>query len=572
MKFSAEDNNFIKIGASKQDVEVSHARLLVVMMFFAIGFFIVSFRVFDVALLDGGRDFNSASIDGSVPYKSRGNIVDRNGILLAINLSTASLYANPQVVMNVEEAVSKLSAVFSDINKDVLKSRLESDKSFIWVKRNLTPKEQYGVNSLGIPGLYFQNEEKRVYPHKNLLSHVIGYVNLDGKGISGIEKKFDEYLLEENDNAPLQLSVDIRAQGVVHDVLQQYVDDFKAVGASAIVMDVDSGEVISMVSLPDFDPNKFAEVTENQRFNRSTLGVYEMGSTFKSFNMALGLDSGVISMRDKYDVSRPIKAASFFIRDFHPKKKRLTVPEIFMYSSNIGSAKIAMDVGGEAQKEFLQRLGLLDGLAIEVPEKAHPLYPQRWSEISTMTISYGHGIAVTPLHIVQSTAALVNGGILHPATLIHKKNNDLVDGVKVINKDTSDNMRKLMRFAVKHGTGGRADASGYFVGGKTGSADKALNGDYNRKATISSFIAAFPMNKPRYVVLVMLDEPVGNASTGWYATGGMVAAPAIREIVERISPILGVMPVDGGDYEIRREFWYDDDNAKGAKLAFAGDF
>lgn len=563
--------------AASEAVNTSHARLFVVIAIFSIAFFILSVRVFDVSVMRGGGKYFVASNsynDGML--KERTDIVDRNGELLAVNLATASLYANPQIIMNVKEAVDKLHDIFPEMNRDTLYDRLSSNKSFVWIKRHLAPQEQYKANALGIPGLFFKNEEKRVYPQKELFSHVLGFVNLDGKGIMGVERQFDEYLTGRNEsgenNQPLRLSLDVRVQSIVHQVMADVVKEFSALGASSIVMDVHTGEVISMVSLPDFNLNNPVVSQQNKTalFNRSTFGVYEMGSTFKTFNMALGFELGDIGMKDVYDVSKPVRIANFTINDYHQKKKQLTVPEIYMYSSNIGSAKIALDIGEEEQRSFLRRLGLLSGLDVEIPEKSEPLYPDRWGKVRSVTISYGHGIAVTPLHVTKATAALVNGGYLKPATVIKVPEGKDIEGQKVISDVNSDKIRKIMRLAVQYGTGGRADVSGYFVGGKTGSADKADNGSYDRKANISSFVGAFPMDKPRYVVFVMIDDPIGNTSTGGYTTGGMIAAPAAGKIIKRIAPVLDVMPVDESDYKIRREFWYnnEDENPKVAAVQF----
>lgn len=553
-------HDHITIGAaSSESVEISRGRLFLVIAGFILVFGIISLRVIDVSVLSEGLNLRPSNfIDGEVQVKHRADIVDRNGVLLAVNLSTASLYANPQVIIDVEEAAKKLNKYFPELDMDTLRSRLDSKKTFVWIKRNLTPKEEYEVNALGIPGLYFRDEEKRIYPHNELMAHVLGFINNDGQGVSGVERQFDQYLVGTDDvgdlNKPLKLSVDVRVQSVVHDVLYDALKEYNAIGASAVVMDVNTGEVVSMVSLPDFDLNN---PVDKGQFNRATYGVYEMGSTFKTFNMALGFELGDISMKDKYDVSKPLKISHFTIRDYHPKGGELTIPEIFMYSSNIGCAKIAMDIGAENQRDFLDRLGLLSETDIELPERAMPLYPSSWGKISAMTISYGHGIAVTPIHMAKAMSSMVNGGNLHPATLLFKGKDDVIKSTRVISQATSDKVRKLMRIAVKYGTGEKADISGYLVGGKTGSADKPNKGRYNESAIISSFVAAFPMNKPKYTVFVMLDEPVGNKSTGGYATGGMIAAPAVGKIIERIAPILGVIPVDENNYEIRKEFWYE---------------
>lgn len=559
-------NTYISIGsASKTNVEASHNRLFVIMIIFTIAFLVISLRIFDVSFISGETAvISDIENEDSLPQVARrADIVDRNGIILATSLVTASLYANPKIMIDKDQALQKLTTAFSDLDKADLKNKLNSDKNFIWIKRNLTPSEQYKVNVLGIPGVYFRDEEKRIYPHKNLFSHTLGFVNVDSNGISGVEKQFDNYLVKkisdsvgaDSPETPLTLSLDVRVQNVVREALLDSISTFKAKGASGIVMDVTNGEVIAMVSLPDFDPNQPSGAKQDDLFNRATYGVYEMGSTFKTFNMAMALDSNVIKMKDSYDVATPIKIGGFAIHDYHPKAPTLTVPEIFMFSSNIGSAKIALDAGAQVQKNFLKKIGLLTELPIELPEKGTPLSPPNWSKISSMTISYGHGIAVTPMHVASSTSALINGGILYPATILKKEGTEIY-GERVINIKTSDNIRKLLRFAVQYGTGTKAEVASYLVGGKTGSADKVVVGGYNRSAIISSFIGAFPMNRPKYVVFAMIDEPIGNKSTGGFATGGMIAAPVVNKIISRIGPMLNVMPIDENQYEIRKEFWY----------------
>jgi cell division protein FtsI (penicillin-binding protein 3) len=550
--------------ANAEFLSITSVRVLYVGAIFFFIYVILSLRVLDVALFNKSKVSASFLEEETIdsPIKHRADIIDRNGTLLAVNLSTASLFANPRLISNIPDIIKKLNTIFPDLEKDKLREKLTPDKTFVWIKRNLTPEDQYKVNALGTPGLGFKQEEKRVYPHKELLAHVLGMVNIDGDGISGIEKQFERYLSGTNDNGdpnePLQLSIDIRVQSLVHDALKKATDEFKALGGTAIVMDVNSGEILAMVSLPDFDLNNPSAATDEQKFNRMTSGVYEMGSTFKTFNMAMGFDIGNMDINNKYDVSEPIKIGGFSIKDYHQSKGLLTMPEIYMYSSNIGSAKIAIDVGGDKQKKFLEKLGLLDDVEIELPEKARPLFPSKWSKISSMTISYGHGIAVTPIHVIKATAALINGGILNQATLLKKDKFNSIKGEKVISPETSNKMRKLMRWTVKYGTGTKADVAGYMVGGKTGSADKVSNtGGYNKSSNISSFIGVFPINAPQYAVMVMLDAPIGDASTGGFTTGGMVAAPVANEIIKYMAPIVGVMPVDENDYNIRKEFWYD---------------
>jgi cell division protein FtsI (penicillin-binding protein 3) len=575
----AGSDDIISIGkADPGAIDRSHSRLFFVMIVFTTVCLLLSLRVVYVSVLRGnvyyGSTASSLTNDSSNEeveplLNRRAEIIDRNGTLLAVNLSTASLYANPKTILDIDDAVKKLTGIFTDIEPEKMRQKLLAGKSFVWIKRNLTPDEQYKVNALGLPGLYFKEEEKRVYPHKELMAHVLGMVNVDGQGLSGIEKQFNMYLGGTNDaggvNEPLRLSIDVRVQSVVHDALMKAMVNFKTLAASGIVMDANTGEIVAMVSLPDFDINNAGSASDEAKFNRSTLGVYEMGSTFKTFNMALGFELGDLDMKDTYDVSTPIKVGSFHIRDYHQVKKVLTVPEVFIHSSNIASAEIAMKIGPDEQKKFLERLGLLDEVDIELPEKSRTLYPSNWSKVSSMTISYGHGIAVTPMHVVKATAAMVNGGILNPVTLLRKDHYSFIKGERVISEATSSKVRKLMRWVVKYGTGAKADVAGYMVGGKTGSADKVSDGKYDKKINISSFVGAFPINNPQYVVLVMLDAPVGNASTGGFTTGGMVAAPVVNDIIKYMSPIVGIIPVDETDNKIRKEFWYDGEKPEGVE-------
>ena len=543
---------------SKDMAETSHSRLWVIIIVFSLCFSVLALRLFAVSFSGGGADYAQKEAVQS-PLFNRREIVDRNNQVVAINLATASLHADPKVVMDPGEAAKKLHKLLPEISYKNLLTKLMSEKRFVWIKRNLTPKEQYAVNSLGIPGLYFRREEKRIYPQGNLFAHILGYVGVDGKGLTGIEKYLDTELqatTEGDKEVPLQLSVDVRVQNVLHEELSRHMTTFKALGAAGMVMDVHTGEVLAMVSLPDFDPNDIGTASGESRFNRATLGVYEMGSTFKVLTTALALDTGVTSIRGGYDVEKPIRAGRFTIRDFHAKGGWLSVPEILMYSSNIGTARMALDIGSDMQQYFLKELGMLSPAVIELPERGRPIVPTTWGEVRTMTVSYGHGIAVTPLHLVRAISAVVNGGMLYTPTLLKRESKDKIVGTSVLSKKTSSQMRQLLRLVVDSGTGKKADAEGYMVGGKTGTAEKVgESGRYKKKALLSSFVSAFPMQNPRYVVLAMLDEPKGNKSTGYYATGGQVAAPIVKQVVSRIGPMLGVMPVDKNSEDIRRHFW-----------------
>ncbi len=531
-------------GNNKQALETGRNRLLVTGVMFMIAFISIAVRLIDLtAFGPGGEPRIAHAIPSSAVAAGRADIVDRNGIILATSLPTASLYADPKDVMDPDEAADKLARVFPEINRNELLLKLKSRSRFVWISRNLTPKQQYAVNRLGIPGVSFQRGEQRVYPHGREAAHILGLTDVDGTGIAGVEKYFASTLNKSEEQ--LELSIDLRIQTMLRQELTASMIEFKAIGAAGVVLDVDTGEIISMVSLPDFDPNIPGSMRGTVGFNRSTKGVYEMGSTFKLFNTAMALDSGVVSIDDAYDASEPIRISRFTITDYHGKNRWLSVPEILVYSSNIGSAKMAMDVGSKAQKFYLDQLGLLHQSALELPEIGQPQYPARWGDISTMTISYGHGVSVSPLQVADGVASLVNGGLRMPVTLLKHHGSTRPSGTRVLSEQTSKQMRALMRLVVTNGSGKQAAAKGYFVGGKTGTAEKQVNGRYAEKSLISSFVGAFPVDKPRFVILAMLDEPKGNKKTFNYATGGWVAAPVVSRMVSRIAALLGILPREG---------------------------
>jgi cell division protein FtsI (penicillin-binding protein 3) len=497
----------------------------------------MAFRLVDLTAFDAqdGAARQAAAPNAAV---SRADILDRNGTILATSLPTASVYADPKNILDADAAVRDLASVFPDLDRKALAARLQSNSRFVWVRRSITPDEKYKVNRLGIPGIDFMTDHRRVYPSGPAAAHALGFTDIDGRGIAGVEQSFDAQLAA---GQPLHLSLDIRLQQLLRQELEVSRREYRALGAAGMVLDALTGEVLAMVSLPDFDPNApVTDPSDEARFNRITKGVYEMGSTFKIFTLAMALDCGATSLRGGYDASRPLRISRFTISDYHPKKRWLSTPEILIYSSNIGSALMAMDVGSQRQKQYLQRLGFLSRAGLEVPEVAMPLYPDPWRDINTMTIAFGHGIAVTPLHLVTAVGAVVDGGILRPATLLKTREGvAAAEGTRVLSARTSQQMAELMRMVVEYGTGSRADVPGYEVGGKTGTAEKLNRGRYVQNARISSFVGAFPMSDPRYVVLAMLDEPKSN---GPAATGGVVAAPVMARIVRQMAPLLGLAP------------------------------
>ncbi len=534
-----------------QALEIGRSRLLVTAFVFGLAFLAVAGRLIDLTVLRGGNEprlSGAALADAARP--ERGEIRDRDGRVLAISLRVASLYADPTQVANPEQAIMRLARVLPTIDVDRVSTALESERRFAWIHRGLTPRQQNEINRLGIPGLSFQAESRRIYPLGALTAHIVGYTDIDGHGLAGVERSMDERLTTTGE--PVTLSIDLGVQTVLRAELQAAVSEFTAIGGAGLVMDANNGEILGMVSLPDFDPDRPGTVPPETRFNRTTLGVYEMGSTFKIFTVAIALDAGVTRITGGYDASRPIQIGRFTINDYHGQGRWLTVPEIFMYSSNIGAAHMAQATGTARQQAYLRRLGLLDPAPVEVPEVGAPLVPRPWREINTMTISFGHGLSVSPVQLAAAVAATVNGGILHPPTLMRRDPDAPVPGTRVLSAETSAQMRRLFRLVVERGTGRNADAPGYLVGGKTGSAEKSHGRGYSRRALLSSFVGAFPINQPRYVVLVILDEPHGNQHSHGYATGGWVAAPAVRRIVEQIGPMLGVPPVNADDPEIRQ--------------------
>lgn len=541
-------------GTFRQAIETGRGRLFITGALMAFAFAAVGARVIDLGALTP-MDVAIAptrAANASALETERATIVDRNGVILATSLRTTALAARPANMLDPVEAAYKLATVFPEISPDDLAARLTSGKPFVYIHRRVTPRMEKAVMELGIPGLHFEQAESRVYPHGPLVSHILGFTDVDGNGLAGIERGLEDRLT--SDAEPLQLSIDVRMQHAAHDALDTAIKKFDAIGGSAIVLDARSGEILSMVSLPDFDPNEPRKATTEQLFNRTTLGVYELGSTFKIFNTALGLEKDIVTLQDGYDATKPLRVSRFLIRDYHAKKRFLTIPEIFVYSSNIGSAQLALDIGPPAQKEFMDKLGMLTPIDLEIPETAAPLFPKPWAPIHAMTISYGHGLSVTPLHLASGVASVVNGGIKISPTLLPKHETTGELGEAILKPSVSAEMRRLIRLNSTDGSGGRALVPGYFVGGKTGTAEKPNGSGYHRKSLISSFVAAFPMNDPKYVVYVVLDEPEGTEDTFGYATGGWVAAPTVGDIIKRIAALDGLAPIDEQAPDIQHTF------------------
>ena len=483
---------------------------------------------------------------------ARPDLIDRNGEILATDIKTASIYAEPRRIVDADEATDALVGLFPDLDTQSLRKRLSGDGGFIWVKREVTPRQQQAVHELGIPGLGFLHESRRFYPAGPTASHILGLVNVDNEGIAGIEKYVDRAglsalrdfgLANNRDQDPVALSIDLRVQHALRDELVKSMEKYKAIAAAGIVLDANNGEVIGMVSLPDYDPNEPLDAQKPDRLNRMTAGVYEMGSIFKTITTAMALDSGTVGMQDSFDARKPLKVRGGTISDFHAKKRILSLPEVFIYSSNIGTAKMALKVGRENHKAFLRKAHLLTRVETELPEARTPSYPKKWTDLSTITISFGHGLTVAPIQVAATAAALVNGGRYVTPTFLKREGGEgAVAPERIISNETSAAMRYLMRLNATDGSGKRSRVDGYLVGGKTGTAEKVVDGQYSRDKLLTSFLSAFPIDKPQYVILVMLDEPKRLKETYGYATAGVNAAPTTGAIIRRIGPILGVVP------------------------------
>ncbi len=483
---------------------------------------------------------------------ARPDILDRNGEILATDVKTPSLFAEPRRIIDVDEAIELLTAVMPDLDTTELRERLGSKRGFVWLKREITAKQQVEVHRLGIPGVGFLTENKRVYPNGPEVSHVLGHVNVDNQGIAGIEKWLDGRGLADLHRAgfasdrqqePVQLAVDLRVQHALRDELIAAREKYKAKASAGLVLDVRTGEIIAMVSEPDYNPNNPREALDPSRINRITTGVYEMGSTFKALTVAMALDSGKINLNSSFDARMPLRYGRFNINDFHAQRRVLTVPEVFTYSSNIGAARMALAIGVEGHKAFLRKVGQLDRLRTELPESAEPIVPKRWGELNTVTIAFGHGLSVAPLQSLMGVGALMNGGLLIPPTFLKRTEAEARSLAKqVVKPETSALMRYLMRLNAEKGTATRTDVKGYYVGAKTGTAEKVVNGRYSKTKLLSDVMAVLPADDPKVLLLIMLDEPQGIPETHGFATSGWNAVPTAAKVIARIAPLLGIAP------------------------------
>jgi cell division protein FtsI (penicillin-binding protein 3) len=529
----------------------ARARIGLAIIAFAAVYSIIAARLVMFALASNSHAAHRV-VSSDAIATARPDILDRNGIVLATDVRVPSLYAEPRRLIDIDDAVERLTAGLPDLDGAELRERLSSKRGFVWLRRDITPEQQREIYRQGLPGIGFLNENKRDYPDGAEISHLIGHVNIDNQGIAGIEKWLDGQglaalhmagLATDRLQNPVELAVDLRIQHVLHEELAAARAKFGALAAAGLVLNVRTGEVLAMVSEPDYDPNNPREALDPSRINRLTTGVFEMGSTFKAFTVAMALDSGKATLKSTFDARMPLHMGRFDIHDFEAQHRVLSVPEIFTYSSNIGAARMALAVGVDGHRAFLKKIGQLDRLRTELPESAEPIVPKRWVNLNTATIAFGHGLSVAPLQAAMGVAALMNGGTLIPPTFLKRSEADAQAlGKRVIKPETSAIMRYLMRLNVERGTAAKADVPGYYIGGKTGTADKVVNGRYSKAKVLTDFIAVLPADRPRYVLLIMLDEPHATPETHGFTTSGWNAVPTGGAVVARIAPLLGIAP------------------------------
>ncbi|MDG1862517.1 MAG: penicillin-binding protein 2 [Yoonia sp.] len=535
----------------------AEGRLIVMGAMFALAYGAIGIRMGALAGT-APEEPQSASI-GSPIIGQRADITDRNGRLLATNLDTHSLYAHPKDMVDPARCARELAAIFPELKEEQLLKDFTGSRKFVWIRRQLSPEQMQQVHDIGSPGLVFGPREMRLYPNGAIAAHILGGASYGREGVAsaevigvaGIERKFDDYLRDPaNEGAPLELSLDLTVQAAAEAVLAGGMSIMNAKGAASVLMDVHTGEIISMVSLPDFDPNNRPQVlltgdqSDSPLFNRAVQGVYELGSTFKIFAVSQAMELGLVSPDTMINTRGPLQWGKFRIRDFHDYGAELSTTDVIVESSNIGTARIAMQIGAERQQDFLRSLGFMEPTPVELQEapSGAPLLPKSWSELSTMTISYGHGLSSSPLHLATAYSSLLNGGTRVYPTIL--KRDRVQSGPRVVREDISQSARDMLRQVVVRGTASFGEVEGYEVGGKTGTADKPKEngGGYYKDKVISTFASVFPANDPQYVLVVTFDEPSENSGDTPRRTAGWTAVPVAAEIIRRVAPLLGLRP------------------------------
>ena len=538
-------------GARKVRGNLTQARIRWMVLALVLGFGLVGGRLVQLGMVVPDNTIEGQARDAITA--TRPPILDRNGLEMAVDIRVPSLYAEPRRIIDVEEAVRGIRSVLPDLSEDWLRRRLTGDKGFVWVQRELSPAIQDRIMGLGIPGIEFLTESKRFYPGMSEASHILGSTNVDNQGIAGIERQMDGEnvaLLQElglargNALTPVNLSVDMRVQHVMHEQLVDAMTRYSAIAAAGVMMDIHTGEIIALASIPDFNPNVPASALVKDSFNRITAGIFEPGSIFKTVTMAAALNSGSVSINDQFDARYGIRFGRFTIDDFHGKHRVLSVPEIYKYSSNIGTIRVMQAMGKDNYRAFLSTMGFDARVPFELPEMRLPTVPKELSEVGAATASFGHGLSVSPLHMVTAYAAFVNGGNYIAPTLFKR---DLAEAEplyrRVISESASTDIRYLMRLNALEGSGTymNKESLGYRVGGKTGTAEKVVDGRYSSNKVTNFFGSAFPMDNPRYAMIIMVDEPKReNERMG--TTAGFNAGMVTGRIVQRVAPMLGIAP------------------------------
>ncbi len=540
-------------GQRQQSLALVHFRLMVVMLLFLGVVGVIALRLLYVSIFVGGAAATPAA-DGLLP--ARGDIVDRNGVPLATTIQAWSIGIHPrQLVNDPMEVAQKLAQLMPEHSAADYFAMLRAKKSFVYLRRRATPELVAQVNAIGEPALALAQEPERLYPQTTLAAHVLGWTDIDGRGVFGMERVLNNRLLDPaKRGVPVSLSIDTRVQAALEEELSAAKDKFTAAAGSGLVMDVRTGEVVAMVSLPTFNPNDPGATGLDSLRNNVTQSVYELGSIFKPITIANAIETGVVtSMAKRYDATAPLHVGRFTIHDDEPAGRWLDIPEMMVKSSNIVTARIAEELGQARETVMFRKLGFGAAPEIELTAKARPLWPVYWGRTTVMTVGFGHGIAVTPLNLAIAYSAMVNGGTYHPATLIKRSaDNPVPTGHRVISETTSARVRQLLRLDVmpaSEGTGRRADVPGFRIGGKTGTAEKAQAGGYNKKLNVSTFAGVFPMDDPKYVIMMTLDGPHGTADTYGKTTAAWVVGPAIGQAIARIGPLLGVVPDTSHDVD-----------------------
>lgn len=528
-----------------------------------VGFFVVSYgtvagRMAVLASSEPQESKEVSALDTPI-ISARADITDREGRMLATNLATEALYAQPREIIDPAYAAKELGRIFPELDEAELLSDLTSPRRFLWIRRQISPEQAQAVYDIGDPGLLFGPREMRLYPNGSIAAHVLGGARYGREGVdsaevvgtAGVEKYFDVRLRDPaRQDEPLTLSLDLTVQAAMEEVLQSGMTLMDAKGATGIIMDVDTGEILAMASLPDFDPNTRPPVptsgdqSDSPLFNRAIQGVYELGSVFKIFTVSQAMELGAVNPQTMINTQGPLTWGRFRINDLHGYGAQNSATEVIVKSSNVGTAHIALMIGPERQRAFLGSLGLLEPTSIEMAEAStgRPLLPRQWSEISLLTISYGHGLSTSPLHLAAAYATIANGGLSVTPTLLRQET--YAAGKRVLSQSTSQNAVEMLRQVVARGTATLADVDGYEVAGKTGTADKPRpTGGYYDDKVIATFAGMFPASDPQYVVVVSLDEPVENSGTEPRRTAGWTAVPVAAELIRRAGPLLGLRPV-----------------------------